>query len=99
MVHGARNTKGGYWGYMSIKINLKDIQLSQLNPECVLLINRFIRALKAHDGTVLKIQEKDILMQISEQARRTDNDELAVMYKELKEKILVCVHAELAGKR
>ena len=84
---------------MSIKINLKDIQLAQLNPECVLLINRFIRALKAHDGTVLKIQEKDILMQISEQARRTENSDLVAMYKELKEKILVCVHAELAARR
>lgn len=77
---------------MSIKIRLKDLQVSQLNNECLLLVGRFVRELKAYKDVSLSVQDRDILMQISNQARRTRNTELKAIYKELKSEIIKSVY-------
>ncbi len=76
---------------MSVKLRLIDVQLGQLNNQCLMLVVRFVRALKAHNGTALRVQEPDILMQISKHSRNTKDSELRKMYKELKAEILICV--------
>ncbi len=65
-------------------IPLKDVQLSQLNGECLRLVARFVRVLKAKRGETLVMQDADILMKISERARKTNNKELKGIYAELK---------------
>jgi len=77
---------------MSIKIRLKDVKVSQLNNECLLLIGRFVRELKVYRGVSLSVQDKDILMNISDYSRRTRNFELKGIYNELKSEIINSVY-------
>jgi len=77
---------------MSIKIRLKDVKVSQLNNECLLLIGRFVRELKVYRGVSLSVQDKDILMNISDYSRQTRNLELKGIYNELKSEIINSVY-------
>ncbi len=71
-----------------VTIQLKDIQLAQLNNDCLKQVVKFLRALKAHNGVSLRMQDADILLQISDQSHRTRNKELKGLYADLKSKIL-----------
>jgi hypothetical protein len=75
-----------------VTILLRDIQLSQLNPECLKLVAKFVRQLKAHKGLSLRMQDADILLQISTQSHRTKNAELKALYVELKQEIQKSLH-------
>ena len=81
---------------MSIKIRLKDLQLSQLNNECLTLVGRFARELKAHKGLGLSVQDKDILVQISQHSKRTSNRKLKAIYKQLKSEIINSVYESMS---
>ncbi|RBP48353.1 hypothetical protein [Arenicella xantha] len=83
---------------MSIKVRLKDIRLNQLDNECLRLVNRFTLAARSHDGTVLRVQEKDILMQISAYARATKDPTIRDIYSQLKQEILRCMYADMRKK-
>jgi len=52
-------------------IPLREIQLAQLNNECLKLVVKFVRVLKAHNGVSLRMQDADILLQISARSHRT----------------------------
>jgi len=80
---------------MAVKIRLKDLQLGQLNTECLLLVSRFVRVLKQHNGTQLRMQDDDILNYIADYARRTRNKELKAIYTELKEEITKSVYQSI----
>jgi len=54
-------------------IPLREIQLAQLNNECLKLVVKFVRVLKAHKGVSLRMQDADILLQISARSHRTRN--------------------------
>jgi ribosomal silencing factor RsfS len=73
-------------------IQLRDVQLSQLNTECLRLVAKFVRQLKAHKGVSLRMQDSDILVQISTQAHRTKNKQLKALYVDLKQEILKSLH-------
>jgi len=72
-------------------IPLRDIQLSQLNNECLKLVAKFVRVLKTYNGVTLRTQDENILLEISKQSHRTKNFELKELYAELKEDILKSV--------
>jgi len=76
-------------------IRLRDIQLSQLNNECLKLVAKFVRALKTHNGVTLRMQDENILLEISKQSHRTKNLELKELYAELKEEILKSVQQSM----
>ena len=75
------------------KIQLKDIKLEQLNADCLLAVNRCVRYIKQNHGYSLKLQEKDVLMQLSRLVRKIDDAELDVIYKDLKKKMVVSVNS------
>jgi len=75
-----------------LKIRLKDIHPSQLNNDCLRLVMKFSRTLKAKQGVMLKIQDKDILIKISDYAKSSGDDELKVIYQELKEHVKKSVY-------
>lgn len=82
---------------MSTKIRLKYLQLSQLNNECLTLVGRSaVRALKAHNGFGFRVQDKDILVQISQQSKRTSNRKLRVIYKQLESEITKSVYESIS---
>lgn len=78
-----------------VTVLLRDIQLSQLNPECLKLVAKFVRHLKAHKGVSLRMQDADILLQISTQSHRTKNPELKALYAELKQEIQKSLHQSM----
>lgn len=75
------------------KIQLKDIKLEQLNADCLLAVNRCVRYIKQNHGHSLKLQEKDVLMKLSRLVRKIDDEELDVIYKDLKKKMVVSVNS------
>jgi hypothetical protein len=81
-----------------ITIQLRDIQLSQLNTQCLLLVAKFVRRLKARKGVSLRMQDDDILLQISERANHTRDTELKALYADLKKEILNSVHQSLLSR-
>lgn len=83
---------------MSIKVRLKDIQLSQLDNECLRLVSRFAMAARSHNGTVLRVQDKDILVQISAYTRATKDPAISALYTQLKDELLRCVFTEMVRK-
>jgi len=76
-------------------IPLREIQLAQLNNECLKLVVKFVRVLKAHNGVSLRMQDADILLQISARSHRTRNAELKAIYAELKVEILKSVQQSM----
>lgn len=83
---------------MSIKVRLKDIQLNQLDHECLRLVSRFAMAARSHDGTVLRVQDKDILVNISAYARAVNNPAISDCYAKLKDELLRCVYTDMVKK-
>ena len=78
-----------------VTLQLKDIQLTQLNNECLKLVAKFSRALKALEGVSLRMQDADILVQISEHAHRTKSKELKALYAGLKVELQKSVHKSM----
>ncbi len=78
-----------------VTIQLRDIQLSQLNNECLKLVAQFVRALKARKGISLRMQDPDILLQISEYSHRTRSTKLKTMYADLKAEILKSIQQSM----
>lgn len=70
-----------------VKVQLKDIKLSQLNTECLRLVASYLRVLRQHNGTVLRMQDADILLKISDYSHRTRNQELKNLYVRLKQEM------------
>lgn len=73
-------------------IQLKDIEVSQLNNACLTLIAKFVRVLKVTEGVSLRMQDTKVLLQISDYAYRSDNGELKEIYAELKSEMVKSIH-------
>jgi len=78
-----------------MKIRLRDIQLNQLNNKSLTLVAQYARLLRSTSGESLKLNDRDILIKISESARSTDSEELVSLYKELKKEVRVGVFESL----
>ena len=78
-----------------MKIRLKDLELGQLNQGCLRLVFKFVQVLRAETGVSLRMQDKDILNQISIHCRETDSPELRSIYDELKEEILKSMYQKM----
>ncbi len=84
---------------MKSKIDMKDIQLTQLNSACLVWISKFARALQAHNGVVIRMQDKNVISQIVEQAHNTDNPDLQHLYRSLKNEIRILINSEQFDQR
>jgi len=78
-----------------MKISLRDVELSQLNNTSLTLVAKYARLLKASEGVELKLQDKDILVNISKSARSTENEELITLYRHLKKEVRIGVFESL----
>ena len=81
-----------------ITIRLKDIELAQLNYESLRLLATYVRVVKSKKGKTMKMQDKDILVQISNYTRKINDTELNEIYASLKLEILESVHQSLIKK-
>lgn len=73
------------------KIQLRSIKLESLNAECLLAVNRCVRYIKQEHEISLKLQDKDVLIQLSKHVRRIDDEALNGIYQDLKVKMVSCV--------
>ena len=78
------------------KIQLSSIKLGSLNAECLMAVNMCVRYIKKHHDKQLRMQDKDVLMKISQTVRKVDDPDLSKIYKDLKAKLLICVVAKRA---
>jgi len=70
-----------------MKIKLSTIKLTQLNNSCIMLISKFLRVLKAHNGTELKLSDPGVVRAVIEISTVTSNTELKVLAKRLTQEI------------
>ena len=75
----------------SLKIKLEDIRLNQLNYKSLTLVSKFSHMLKVKEGKELKLQDKDILVQISDVARTSEHLVITELYRQLKNEVRVCL--------
>lgn len=81
-----------------VTIRLRDIELTHLNNESLRLIAAYARKFKSKGGHSLTLQDKDILVQISNITRKAKDPELTDLYANLKEKVLESVHQSIVKK-
>ena len=74
---------------MNKKICIEDIKIEWLNKRSLVLISIFTHALHKHNGVVIDLRAPDVLAQVSDQARKTQNLELQDIYRQLKKQIRV----------
>jgi len=72
-------------------ISLRDVQFSQLDTECLRLVSKFARTLRANSGETLRMQDPEILVKISDCAHKTRDPELKSVYKDLKHALRMSV--------
>jgi len=77
---------------MSEKIQLSSIKLESLNAECLLAANRCVRYIKQRHTKVLRLQDKDVLVEISKTVKDADDPKLDEIYKDMKDKMALCVN-------
>ncbi len=73
---------------MFIKTNKSKLDFTKITPKCLIQISKFARAIYNINGTVLKLQDNDILEQITQHCSNTDNHELHTIYTELQLEIM-----------
>ena len=67
---------------------LINVDRKYLNSKILILMTKFSRKLHRIDGTVLRLQDDNILEQIMHHCNHTDNSELHTIYTELRLEIL-----------
>ena len=68
---------------MKIKINITNIKPVQLNSACLRLISQFAYQLRKHNGTVLELQDHNIICNVVYHAKASKNEKLQTIYMEL----------------
>lgn len=84
---------------MKTKIDMADIQLTQLNSACLVWVSKFTRALQAHNGTVIHMQDKNVIGQIIQQTHKANNPDLDYLYRSLKNEIRALINSEKFDQR
>ena len=59
-----------------MKMKLNQVQAADLNGTCLTIISQFSRALKAHNGKVLRLTDPDVVKAVVRHARGTSSEEL-----------------------
>ena len=75
---------------------INKIKLEHLNTKCLIQVSKFARILHRINGTVLKLQDKNIVQQVVHQSHINDNHDLQTIYESLMSEInQVIVNIEL----
>jgi hypothetical protein len=78
-----------------VTIRLRDIELTQLNNESLRLLAAYVRLVRSKKGMAFKMQDKDILVQVSNYTRKSKDPELKELYTRLKLEVLESVHQSI----
>jgi len=67
-----------------MRISLRDIEIGDLNNNCILIISKFARELHEHNGSVLKLNNPEVLIDVARHAHAVDNPQLKLLFQRLK---------------
>ena len=67
-----------------MKVKIKDVKVGDLNNVCIMLISKFARVLKEHNGTIIQLRDKNVMQQVVFYAEQASNPQLEVLYLRLK---------------
>ena len=67
---------------------LINVDRKYLNPKIIILMTKFARKLHSIDGTILRLQDDNVIEKITHYCDHTDNIELHTIYTQLRLEIL-----------
>lgn len=70
-----------------MKVKLSEIKLTQLNNNCIALISKFSRVLKAHNGSVLRLNDPNVVSDVFAIQASDLNPQLKQLRSRLKKEI------------
>jgi len=70
-----------------MKIRLKDVEVADLNNVCIMIISKFARVLREHNGSVIELRDKHVVRQVARHAAMAENPQLEALYMRLKVEI------------
>ena len=70
-----------------MKIRLKDVEVVDLNNVCIMIISKFARTLREHNGSVIDLRDKHIVFQVARHSAMSENPQLEALYMRLKVEI------------
>ena len=76
---------------MTSKISIHDVRMEWLNSRCLVQISKYAKTLHDHNQTVMNLRDEDILQQVTDHARNTQNLLLKEIYIDLKKEIKFCL--------
>jgi len=76
---------------MNKKIGLSDIEITWLNKRSLVLISIFAQIAHKEENTVINLRSKDVLKQISNLVKKSNNKKLADLYISIKRQIKLSV--------
>jgi len=72
---------------MTLKVRLSDIKIAELNTDTVLLITKFLRKARSHDGFDLHMQQPNMLKELIQFAQNCEDPDLIVLCMKIKKSI------------
>jgi len=70
-----------------MRIKLNDVEVADLNNVCIMIISKFARVLREHNGSVIELRDKYVVRQIARHAAMAENPQLEALYMRLKVEI------------
>lgn len=71
-----------------LRVNLNDIKVQDVSTNCIMLVSKFGRLLKAKHGVVLKLQEPRVLNKVAAYASSTNSAQLKIVYDQIEAEIV-----------
>jgi len=81
---------------MNKKIDISDVKIEWLNKRALVLISIFAHAANKSEGKVIDLRAGDVLGQVSNLAKTTDDSELIGLYQRIKREIKISLSEENA---
>ena len=70
-----------------MRVKLKDVEVADLNNICIMIISKFARVLREHNGTVIELRDKHVVREVAKHAAMAKNPQLEALYMRLKVEI------------
>ena len=70
-----------------MRVKLKDVEVVDLNSVCIMIISKFARVLREHNGTVIELRDKHVVREVAKHAAMARNPQLEALYMRLKVEI------------
>lgn len=67
-----------------MRVKLKDVEVADLNNVCIMIISKFARVLREHNGTVIELRDKNVVREVARHSAMAKSPQLEALYMRLK---------------